>query len=262
MAQEKLKIVQKGPVLHIQLSREDVHNAFDADLIRELTEAFEGVGVSKETRVVVLSGKGKNFCAGADINWMKNTMDFSEAENEKDAFNLHKMLETIYHCPKPTIAAAKGVAFGGGVGLIACVDVAICATSSIFSLSEVRLGILPAVISPFVIRKIGVSGLRAFGLSAKRLSAEEALRINLVQEVVSEQELDQVVLRWVDEFLQNGPQAMAMLKELSEYVFSASLEKAAEKTVKTIAKARVTKEGQEGLRAFLEKRTPSFRVQK
>ena len=256
---QRLLQSKQGPVAYVTLHRPDVHNAFDAELIAEIHQAFTDLGEDPEVRVIVLSGEGKNFCAGADVNWMKSTIDFTTAQNEKDALQLHRMLEAIYLCPKPTIARIQGVAFGGGVGLASAVDVGVASFDSQFCLSEVRLGILPAVISTFVIRKMGLGGLRAYGLSAKKFSAEEALRVGLVNEVVPFTELDSAIHRWIDVFLEGGPQAQAVFKNLSLGVYGASLEEASKRTVKTIAKVRVGKEGQEGLRAFLEKRTPTWR---
>lgn len=256
----KLKITASGPVLSVQLNRPEVHNAFDAEQIENLTQAFSNASKDENIRMVVLSGEGKNFCAGADIRWMKDTVDFSEKENQEDAYKLHQMLETIYQCSKPTIARLTGAVLGGGVGLTACVDVAIASDSTFLSLSETRLGILPATISPFVIRKIGLGAFRAYGLSAKRMTAQEALRLGLVQEIASLETIDSSVQEWTKEFLQNGPKAMSLLKDLSDRIYGKPLKEASLHTAKTIAKARVSQEGQEGLRAFLEKRKPSWRM--
>ena len=259
----KLQVTVSSFIARVQLSRPEVHHAIDAELIQNLTETFLTLGKDQNVRVIVLCSEGKNFCAGADVNWMKNSMQFTKEQNEEDAKNLHQMLETIYRCPKPVITRVQGAVFGGGVGLMASSDIAIASREAVFSLSEVRLGILPAVISTFVLRKIGMGAFRAYGLSGKRISAEEALRIGLVQEIVSIEDLDQTVDRWIYEFLQNGPQAMATLKYLSEEVWhTPSIEKSAEKTVQTIVKTRTGEEGQEGLKAFLEKRTPTWRIVK
>lgn len=263
MSEQGLKIERKGSVAYLQLNRPEVRNAFNAELIQEITDSLRDLSKDKELRALVLSGGGKHFCAGADLNWMRSTIDYTEEENEKDSSRLHAMLETLYRFPRPTIVRVHGAAFGGAVGLISAGDIAVGASNAIFSLSEVRLGIVPAVISPFVMRKIGMGGFRAFGLSAKRFSADEALRIGLLQEVVSPEDLDDSVDRWVHLVLENGPEAMAKLKTLSEQVFgSVDLETASSHTIQTNAKARTSKEGQEGMRAFLDKRAPGWKVKK
>ncbi|HLG18967.1 MAG TPA: enoyl-CoA hydratase-related protein [Bdellovibrionota bacterium] len=262
MEQIPLEIERNGPVAFVKLNRPEVHNAFDARTIRELSEAFSNLAREEAVRVLVLSGEGKNFCAGADVNWMKSSIHFSAAENEKDARDLHEMLGALYRFPKPTVARVHGAAFGGGVGLISGVDVAIAASDALLSISEVRLGILPAVISPFVTRKIGVANLRTYGLSAKKFSAEEAFRIGLVQEVVPDSELDAAVDRWVNLFLEGGPHAQATLKVLTEETYGLGITQTSKQTVKTIAKIRTGEEGQEGLKAFLEKRPPTWRTKR
>jgi methylglutaconyl-CoA hydratase len=254
----RLQYTTDGPVAKIALNRPEVHNAFDAETISELTRAFAEVGRDPRARVVVLSGNGKNFCAGADLHWMKASAKFTKTQNERDARKMHIMLEAIYTCPKPVLAKIQGVAFGGGVGLASVVDVAVASNDAKFSLSEVRLGILPAVISPFVIRKIGVAAFRTYGLSAKRMTAEEALRIGLIQEMVSPDQLDVATERWISDFLQNAPEAMATVKSLSDRVRSMTIKAASNLTVKAIAKARAGKEGQEGMAAFFEKRKANW----
>ncbi len=262
MDTKTIKITPDGGVVEVRLARPEVHNAFDSRLIGELTSALETLAADSRCRVLILSGEGKNFCAGADINWMRESIRFSRKENEEDALRMHRMLQTLDDFHKPTVGRIQGATFGGGVGLIACCDVAVATDRATFCLSETRLGILPAVISPFVARKIGVSGLRTYGLSARRFAADEALRIGLIQESVPPGELDGAVRAWVDLFLANGPEAMATLKQLSQEIAYLSPEDASIRTAKTIARARTGSEGQEGLKAFLEKRQPGWRNSK
>ncbi|MBI4161035.1 MAG: enoyl-CoA hydratase/isomerase family protein [Acidobacteria bacterium] len=256
---ERLKVIRTENAVEVRLDRPEVHNAFDAALIRELNETLRGLAAEPGLRVLVLSGAGPNFCAGADLHWMRESIRYTKKENEADALRLHRMLRRLYEFPRPTIARVQGGVFGGGVGLVSCCDVAVAAEDATLCLSETRLGILPAVISPFVIRKIGPAGLRAWGLSAKRMTAAEAFRIGLVNEVVPESRLDAAVAEWTGRFLENGPEAMALLKRLTTEVEGAPLGLAASKTGRAIARARAGKEGQEGMLAFLEKRPPSWR---
>lgn len=259
MTTSHLNIKVEGGVARVFLSRPDVHNAFDPALIEELTRTFTWLSNDSEIRVVVLGGEGKHFCAGADIQWMKSTVEFSEAENRADAERLHDMLESIYRCRKPVIARIQGAAFGGGVGLLSAADIAVVAEDATICLSEVKLGILPAVIGSFVTRKVGSAGLRAYGLSAKKMTGAEALRVGFAHEVVPATDLDAAVDRWVHLFLENGPEAMALLKDLSEEIRLLPMAEAKKRTTSTIAKTRTGAEGQEGLKAFLEKRPPTWR---
>jgi methylglutaconyl-CoA hydratase len=229
------------------MTRPERRNAFDAALIQELTEAFANVG---DARAVVLSGEGASFSAGADVAWMRSSVDLSQEENVQDALRLRAMLEAIDGCPAPVIARVQGHALGGGVGLVACCDVAIAEPAAQFAFSEVKLGIVPAVISPFALAKIGPSAARRLFVSGERFGADVALRIGLVHEVTDE--LDATVERAVGELLSAGPTAARGAKELARAPL------AAEETVRRIAAHRTSAEGQEGLRAFLEKRAPAY----
>ena len=242
-----LRVERDGPLLRVTLARPDRRNAFDAALIAELAEAFAAVG---DARVVVLVGEGESFSAGADVEWMRASVELSYEENVADARRLRKMLEAIDGCPAPVVARVHGHALGGGCGLVACSDIAIAETETAFAFSEVKLGIIPAVISPFVLAKIGPSAARRYFLTGERFDAETALRIGLVHEVASD--LDAAVERVVAELLSAGPEATRAAKRL---VHERPEPLATERR---IAERRTSDEGQEGLRAFLERRKPDW----
>jgi methylglutaconyl-CoA hydratase len=231
----------------VTITRPERRNAFDAGLIRELTEAFADVG---DARAVVLAGEGKSFCAGADVEWQRASIDLSLEENVEDAMRLYRMCETIDSCPAPVVARVQGYALGGGSGLVACSDAAIVAPDATFGFSEVKLGIIPAVISPFVLPKIGTHARRYF-LTGERFDAATALRIGLVHEIADN--LDDAVDRIVGEILTAGPNAVRAAKQLIHE------RPQGEETAQIAARLRSGEEGQEGLRAFLERRTASWR---
>jgi enoyl-CoA hydratase/carnithine racemase len=237
-----LRIEPDGPVLRVTLAKPERRNAFDAELIGELHEAFSDVG---DARVVVLAGDGPAFCAGADVEWQRASIDLSYEENVEDALRLYRMCERIDTCNAPVIARVQGYALGGGSGLVACSDIAIAAPHATFGFSEVKLGIIPAVISPFVLPKIGAHARRYF-LTGERFDAQTALRIGLVHELADD--LDAAVERVVAELLTAGPQAVRAAKELIRE------RPAGEETARIAARLRSGDEGQEGLRAFLDKR--------
>src|SRR5229473_5189348 len=241
-----LKIERERHVLRVTLARPERRNAFDAELIAELTEAFAGVG---DARAVVLAGEGQSFCAGADVEWQRSAVDLSYAENVEDALRLYRMCETIDHCPAPVVTRVHGYALGGGSGLVACADVAIAAPDAVFGFSEVKLGIIPAVISPFVLPKIGAHARRYF-LTGERFDAATALRIGLVEEVAAD--LDAAVDQVVVELLTAGPEAVREAKRLVRE------RPEGEETAQIAARLRAGQEGQEGLRAFLERREPNW----
>jgi methylglutaconyl-CoA hydratase len=243
-----LELERDGPVLRITLARPERRNAFDAALIARLHDAFADVG---DARAVVLSGAGPSFCAGADVDWQRSSVDLSFEENVEDALRLYRMLAAVYHCPAPVIAGVHGYALGGGSGLAACADVVVAAPDATFGFSEVRLGIAPAVISPFVLAKIG-SHARRYFTTGERFGADTALRIGLVDEVA--EDLAAALARIVRDVLQSGPTAVRAAKRLV-------LEPPGdgEQLARIAAGLRAGDEGQEGLRAFLEKREPSWR---
>ncbi len=256
---EFLEVQIENAVARVTLNRSDLHNAFNDDMIRELHECFAALARNDAMRAIVLAGAGKSFCAGADLNWMKKMVDYTFDENVQDAHALSMMLKAIHDCPKPVIARVHGAAFGGGVGLIAACDMAVAVESASFSLSEVKLGLLPAVISPFVVRKIGLSAARRYCLTAERFKAPEAHRIGLVNEVVpGEMELDETINAIIEAIRANGPQAVAFCKTLLEQVSLFDWEHAVDITTKMIAERRASAEGQEGMKAFLEKRPPAW----
>jgi methylglutaconyl-CoA hydratase len=243
-----LRVEQDGAVLRVAMARPERRNAFDAALIDELAAAFADVG---EARCVVLSGDGPSFSAGADVEWMRSSVDLTYDENLADALRLRAMLDAIDLCPAPVIARVQGHALGGGCGLAACSDVVVAEPEAQFAFSEVKLGIVPAVISPFALAKIGSSAARRYFVTGERFSADVALRIGLVHEVTGE--LDEAVDRIVGELLSAGPEAARTAKELARAPLSV------EETAKRIATQRTSAEGQEGLRAFLEKRPANWR---
>jgi methylglutaconyl-CoA hydratase len=238
-----LRIERDGHVLRVMLARPERRNAFDAALIAELTEAFADVG---DARAVVLAGEGQSFCAGADVDWQRSAIDLSYGENVEDALRLYRMCETIDRCSAPVIARVHGYALGGGSGLAACADMAIAAPDAVFGFSEVKLGIIPAVISPFVLPKIGAHARRYF-LTGERFDAEAALRIGLVEEIADD--LDAAVDRVLSELLTAGTEAVREAKRLIRE------RPAGEETAQIAARLRAGEEGQEGLRAFLEGRS-------
>ncbi|MCL6623659.1 MAG: enoyl-CoA hydratase/isomerase family protein [Fimbriimonadales bacterium] len=249
-----LLVEKKDDVLFITLNRPEVRNAFDDALIREITEAFR----SAEARVVVLSGAGKVFCAGGDLQWMQKTIDYSEEENLADAQALADMFLAVDECPCPVVARVHGAAFGGGLGLISACDIAIAEAGTRFCFSEVKLGLAPAVISPFAVRRIGYTHARRYFLTAEVFDAEEARRIGLISQVVPHEELDQAVHSVVSALLSAGPQAVREAKSLLRRTAHLPLREALPLCVQSIAKLRVSPEGQEGVKAFLQKRQPSW----
>ena len=242
-----LRIERDGQVLRVTLAKPERRNAFDAELIAELHDAFADVG---DARAVVLVGDGPSFCAGADVEWQRASIDLSYEENVEDALRLYRMCERVDRCPAPVVARVHGYALGGGSGLVACADIAVAARDATFGFSEVKLGIVPAVISPFVLPKIGAHARRYF-LTGERFDAETALRIGLVHELV--EDLDASIERVVGELLTSGPHAVRAAKQLVRD------RPAGEETAQIAAGLRSGAEGQEGLRAFLEKRTPGWR---
>jgi methylglutaconyl-CoA hydratase len=244
-----VQIDRDGPVLRMTLARPDRRNAFDARLIGELAEAFVDVG---KARAVVLAGEGTSFCAGADVDWMRASAGLSFDENVADANAMRSMFEAIDRCPAPVVARVQGHALGGGAGLVAAADIAISARDTVFAFSEVKLGIIPAVISPFALAKIGAGNARRYFVTGERFDAETALRIGLVSEVASD--LDGTVDRVVAELLSAGPLAARWAKRLVRERPDGA------ETARWIAERRTSEEGQEGLRAFLEKRSASWRA--
>lgn len=256
---EALSSTREGPVARLRLDRPELHNAFDAALIGALTAGLERLADDPHVRVVVLEGSGRSFSAGADLNWMRGMASADEATNREDALALAKLMRTLDELPKPTIARVHGAAMGGGVGLVACCDIAIGVPEAKFGLTEARLGLLPAVISPYVIAAIGPRQARRWFATGEIFDAAVAKRIGLLHEVVPAPELDAAVERQVGLLLKAGPvasaQAKTLVRSVQPHVDRDALDGA---TADLIAAMRVSPEGQEGLAAFLEKRTPAW----
>lgn len=256
---EPLSIHRTGAVLRLRLDRPQLHNAFDADLIARLTAALEAAAGDAAVRVVVLEGAGASFSAGADLNWMRGMAAAGEAENRADALALARLMRALDELPKPTIARVHGAAFGGGVGLVACCDVAIGVPEAKFGLTESRLGLLPAVISPYVVAAIGPRQARRYFASAEIFDAAQALRIGLLHEVVEAEALDAAVERQVALLLKAGPVASASAKRLvRDVALQPDRDLLDPANAELIAALRVSPEGQEGLSAFLDKRAPAW----
>jgi methylglutaconyl-CoA hydratase len=245
-------------VVRVTLNRPDLRNAFDDELIGEATALFEALSTDGSVRVIVLAGAGKAFCAGADLNWMGRMVRYSLEENARDAAALATLFRVIDTCPKPVVARAQGAALGGGTGLLAVCDVVVAAEGLLLGTTEVRLGIVPAVISPYVVRKIGESAARLWFTTGERFDAREALRVGLVHRVVPEAGLDAEVEKVVAALLSGGPEAIAVAKRLAQTVGTQPLSEAIPDTVRLIAERRVSAEGQEGMSSFLAKRPPAY----
>jgi methylglutaconyl-CoA hydratase len=259
MPYEHLRRTAEGPVATVILARPEAHNALNADLTDELTRCFEELAEDQETRVVVLAGEGRSFCAGADIGYMRETAGLSYEENLEDARRLAMMFWTIDECPKPVVAKVLGAAMGGGAGLLAVADVVVADSEARFAFSEVRLGIGPVTIAPFVVRKIGTSHARSLFLTGERFDAERAREIGLVYRIVSRDGLDEAVEEKVGELLEGGPVAQATIKGLLRRLETTEPMDAPGLTARVISELRTGEEGQEGLAAFLEKREPGWR---
>ncbi len=253
-----LRSTVEGGVARVTLARPEVRNAFNAELIAELRSCFEQLSQDDAVRVVVLAGEGRAFCGGADVNWMRGALDLSYDENMADAEALSDMFRAIDCCRKPVVGRIHGVALGGGAGLAAVCDIVVASDETIFGFTEVKLGIIPAVISPFVLAKIGASRARDLLLTGRRFDAAHAKAIGLVHEVVATTELDATVDSILAELRSAGPQAIAAAKALIAAVREAGYAASRDLTSAAMAKQRTTEEGQEGLRAFLERRPARF----
>jgi len=254
----RFQVDERG-VAWITLDRPQQHNAFDDEMITGLIGVLESIEEDELVRLVVLSGAGKSFSSGADLNWMRRMADFDEQRNRADARQLADLMYRLNHFPRPVVARVHGAAFGGGIGLIACCDIVVASSNTIFCLAEVRLGLAPAVISPYVINKIGESASRRYMLTAERFEASDAQRMGLVHEIVAESELDARVERLLEDLLRGGTCAQAATKQLLLEVGGVPLgDKVIEQTVSCISTLRASEEGIEGLNAFLHKRRPRW----
>jgi methylglutaconyl-CoA hydratase len=255
---ETIKTKVKNNIATLTLNRPEVRNAFNDVLIAEMLDALEELAAREDVRVLIIAAEGKTFCAGADVHWMGKMAGADFVENFADSLKLADMLAALYRFPRPTIARVQGSAFGGGVGVAACCDIIVTSDVSHFSFSEVRIGLVPACISPFVIRRIGEGRAREYFLTGERMSAERAYEIGYVNKVVSEEELDNAVDKYVQRFLIAGPQALGVCKKMLEDVTLMPLEDARNHTARIIANLRISEEGLEGMNAFLEKRKPKW----
>lgn len=258
-ATESLLVSVEDGVARVTMNRPEVHNAFDEDLIARLDDAFEKLSADDDVRAIVLAGAGKSFSAGGDLNWMKRMAGFSRDENVADARRLATLMRRIDTCPKPTLALVQGAAMAGGVGLISACDIVIAARNARFSISEVRLGLVPSVISPYVTAAIGARAARRYFLSAERFDADEAHRIGLVHEIVAPEGLEEAGRRMIEGLGGNAPGAMANAKAMIRDVAGRPVDEALmEETAQRIAAARARAEAREGVAAFLEKRPPPW----
>jgi methylglutaconyl-CoA hydratase len=255
---ETLEVRADGRVLHVRLNRPEVRNAFNGTVVTELSAAFRAIDTDEDLHVVVLSGNGKSFSAGADLGWMREQAELPQDANQRSAAEMAGMFLAIARCSKPVVARIHGHALGGGSGLTAAVDCAIAAEDAVFGLTEVKLGIVPAVISPFVVEKIGAGRARTLFLTGERFDGREAERIGLVHRAVPADRLDEEVGRVVGELLGSGPRAVGSAKELIRAIDGRSLEEAIPVTSRWIAELRATPEAREGMSAFLEKRRPGW----
>ena len=254
-----LTLIVEGGIATITLTQPEIRNAFSDEVIAEITQAFTSAGERPDVRAIVLAAEGPAFCAGANLNWMRRMADFSRDENRVDAGLLAEMLRTIYECPKPTIARVQGDVYAGGMGLVACCDMAVAAEAAGFCLSEVKIGLIPATISPYVIRAMGPRASHRYFLTGERFSAQEAWRIGFVHEVVAAEELDSVVDGWLKHLLSAGPAAVRACKRLVLDVAEREInEQLIAATVESIADIRASSEGKEGVQAFLNKRKPAW----
>lgn len=254
-----LQINLTGAVATVTLNRPDVRNAFNDEVILEVTAAFKDLGARDDVRCIVLAANGTAFCAGADLNWMRSMADYTREQNLADAARLAEMMRTVYECPKPTIARIQGDVYAGGTGLAATCDIAVAVDTAGFCLSEVKLGLLPSTISPYVIRAMGARAAHRYFLTAERFTAAEALRIGFVHEVVAADALDAKVTELAQALVNAGPAAVKACKKLVQDVAGYDITpELVAMTVESIADVRVSPEGREGLQSFLNKRKPNW----
>ncbi len=258
-AYRTLSLHREKHVLHISLARPQVKNAFNPEMIAELTAVIRAAGMDADLRVLTMRGEGGVFCSGGDLNWMKETLAYTEAENIRDARNLYALFEAMDTLPLPLVCGVEGFALGGGVGLVSICDYAIGVQTAQFSLSEVRVGLIPACIGPFVLRKIGASQARAMFLGSERFGAEQALKMGLIHEVVADAEALEAAMRRITESMVSAsPNAERTAKAFLRSLGTLPWDAQGDLAVRTLADIRVTDEAQEGLRAFLEKRPPRW----
>ncbi len=254
MKYETIEIHKEKDVATVYLNRPEVHNAMNEKLMKELTNCFKELNNDDNTRIIILTGRGKSFCAGADLNWMKSMAEYTKEENIKDSRLLLNLYETIYTSSKLVIGHINGHAFGGGLGLFAVCDITFAVPNCKFAFSEVKLGIIPSVISTYIVRRIGLSNMKRLFITGERFNSEYAKEIGLIDYVISEDEIDEQIQNYVKLLHSSGPKAVEEVKKLVDACEKMDVENYKEYTVKKIAELRVSKEGQEGINAFLEKR--------
>jgi methylglutaconyl-CoA hydratase len=254
-----LKTIKKNKILYVTLSRPESHNALNKELISELTKTFSAIKNDKSILAILLAGDGPSFCAGGDLHWMRESRKFNLAKNIRDAQTLSNMYEAIHQCPVPVLGYVHGNVMGGGVGLAAVCDIVACESNTKFCLSEVRLGLVPSIIAPYVLKKIPEALARPLFLTAEVFGAQRAENVHLVHFVGKEEDCQNFVVTKLDLIVRNGPEAVRVAKGLIHDVTQSSWPAARKLTVQTIAKRRVSKEGQEGMNAFFEKREPRWR---
>jgi methylglutaconyl-CoA hydratase len=259
---ETVRLERRDGVARVTLSRPEVRNAFNEVMIRELGEAFARLRCEVDLRAVVLTGEGSSFCAGADLHWMRRALDWSYEENLNDALALARLLRELHDFPLPLVARVNGPAIGGGTGIVAVADIAVAADTAVLSFSEVRIGLVPACISPYVMHRVGERWAREYFLTGERLTAAKALECGLLNRVVPAAELDATVDGYLKLLCSGGPQALATCKAMIAKVRHAQLDEAGPYTAEVIAKLRMSEEGQEGMIAFLERREPAWRARK
>lgn len=245
-------------ICKVILNRPEIHNAFDDLMISELHDALDKIEKDPEIRIVVITGAGESFCAGADLNWMRRVKDWSYEKNYEDALRVAEIMEKIYSFPKPVITRVNGTTIGGGTGIVAASDIAIAVENAVFGLAEVKIGLVPSVISPYLIKRCGERVCREIFLTGERISARKALEFGLVNYVVPKEELDKKVGEIVNMLLSSGPNALRMCKELIKKVSELPLTEVKSYTADIIAKIRISEEGQEGISSFLERRKPKW----
>ena len=258
MAHGTVRLTREGAVARVTLNRPDVRNAFNDQMLEDLLEFFIAIRDDRDLRVVLLTGEGKSFCAGADLHWMKRVIAYTYEENYEDSLKLARMLREVYTCPKPVIGRVNGSAIGGGTGVVAACDIAIASEDAIFGFSETKLGLTPATISPYLLKRMGERNLREYFLTGERFSAARAAEMGLVNAVVPADQLDAAVHAKIDMILTGGPEALAVSKELIREIAERSLDENGPYTAEVISRLRISEEGQDGMNAFLDKRKPRW----
>jgi methylglutaconyl-CoA hydratase len=258
MKYQTIELLKEKDVAKVSLNRPDVHNAMNEPLMKELTNCFKELSNDNTVRAIILTGKGKSFCAGADLNWMRSMAKYSKEENIKDSRLLVSLYDSIYNCPKPVIGRINGHAFGGGLGLFAVCDIAIAVPNCKFAFSEVKLGIIPSVISTYIVRRIGLSNMKRLFITGERFNSDYAKEIGLIDFVVSEKEIDEKITKYVELLRSSGPIAIKEVKQLIDKCEKMDVDSYKEHSIEKISELRVSDEGQEGIKAFLEKRKPEW----